>query len=262
MGNGNLQNLWTGRTVFSFVGGNSQNKGKEYQWGKMDKLHQDHFRTAMDKEWQSFLDLKAVKVLDPESAAKISKDRILPTRFVLTNKDPTGDTLIAKARLVCGGHRDPDISLLRTGSPTTDSLGVQLILMIAASFRWTLQSGDVSTAFLSRVFDSRNLYMRPPREGLPGVDSRSLLKLKKGVYGLCNAPRLWWRKLRQVLLGLGFIELKLLPCVFVVWNYDSDAKPVSLQGVLAVHVDDVILAGDPLFERVLTKLKQQLTFGK
>ena len=197
-----------------------------------------------------------------EESSKVSKDRILPTRFVLTNKDPTGETLVAKARLVCGGHRDPDIALLRTDSPTTDALGVQLILVIAASFRWSLQAGDVSTAFLSGVFDSRNLYMRPPREGLPGVSPSSLLELKKGVYGLCNAPRLWWRKLRQVLLTLGFVELKLLPCVFVMWNFDEHANPVSLEGILADHVDDVILTGDDLFEKVLVKLKQQLTFGK
>ena len=262
VGSRRLGKTWTGRTVFSLVGDNSQNKGKEYQWNKLDGGHQSLFRAAMDKEWQSFLDLRAVKVLNPEDSKKVSRDRILPTRFVLTNKDPTGETLIAKARLVCGGHRDPDIALLRTDSPTTDALGVQLILVIAASFQWSIQAGDVSTAFLSGVFDSRNLYMRPPREGLPGVSQSSLLELKKGVYGLCNAPRLWWRKLRQVLLTLGFVELKLLPCVFVMWNFDDNAKPVSLQGILAVHVDDVILTGNDLFERVLVKLKQQLTFGK
>ena len=262
-GSRRLGKPWKGRTVFFLVGDNSsQNKGKEYQWSRMDQGHQSLFRAAMDKEWQSFLDLRAVKILTPEDSNKVSRDRILPTRFVLTNKDPTGETLIAKARLVCGGHRDPDIALLRTDSPTTDALGVQLILVIAASFKWSIQAGDVSTAFLSGVFDSRNLYMRPPREGLPGVSSSSLLELKKGVYGLCNAPRLWWRKLRQVLLTLGFVELKLLPCVFVMWNFDENAKPVSLQGILAVHVDDVILTGDDLFEKVLVKLKQQLTFGK
>ena len=262
VGSRKLRKPWKGRTIFCLVGDNSQNKGKEYQWSRLDQGHQSLFRSAMDKEWQSFLDLRAVKVLDLEESSKVSKDRILPTRFVLTNKDPTGETLVAKARLVCGGHRDPDIALLRTDSPTTDALGVQLILVIAASFRWSLQAGDVSTAFLSGVFDSRNLYMRPPREGLPGVSPSSLLELKKGVYGLCNAPRLWWRKLRQVLLALGFVELKLLPCVFVMWNFDEHANPVSLQGILAVHVDDVILTGDDLFEKVLVKLKQQLTFGK
>ena len=182
---------------------------------KLEERKHDMFRVAMDQKWQSFIDLDAVRVVKEDEAQRIPSSRILPTRFVLTNKDPTGETLICKARLVCGGHRDPDISLLRTDAPTTDALGVHLILVLAASFRWRIQSGDVSSAFLSGVFDSRNLYMRPPREGLKGVHAGELLELKKGVYGLCNAPRFRWRKLRETLLSLGFVEMRLLPFVFL-----------------------------------------------
>ena len=257
-----IKSPWKGRTVFYLRGDGSRGPGKEYQWQKLEESKQDMFQVAMDKEWQSFIDLDAVRVVKKDEAQKIPSSRILPTRFVLTNKDPTGETLICKARLVCGGHRDPDISLLRTDAPTTDALGVHLILVLAASFRCRIQSGDVSTAFLSGVFDSRNLYMRPPREGLKGVQTGELLELKKGVYGLCNAPRLWWRKLRETLLSLGFVEMRLLPCVFLMWTCDENAKPVSLMGILAVHVDDVIIAGNELFENILTRLKQSLTFGK
>ena len=139
---------WKGRTVFYLRGDGSKGPSKEYQWQKLEESKQDMFRVAMDKEWQSFIDLDAVRVVKKDEAQRIPSSRILPTRFVLTNKDPTGETLICKARLVCGGHRDPDISLLRTDAPTTDALGVHLILVLAASFRWRIQSGDVSTAFL------------------------------------------------------------------------------------------------------------------
>ena len=131
---------------------------------------------------------------------------MLPTRFILTNKDASGKTLICKARLVCGGHLDPDISLLRTDAPTADTMGVNLVFLLAASKKWVLQAGDVSTAFLSGVNDFRALYLRPPKEGLEGVHQNDLLEMRKGVYGLCNAPRLWWRRLREVLLELGFVE--------------------------------------------------------
>ena len=87
----------------------------------------------MDKEWQSFLDLKAVTVVPAAEAKQIAKERILPTRFILTNKDNTGHIMISKARLVCGGHLGPDISLLRTGAPTADTMGVNLVFLLAAS---------------------------------------------------------------------------------------------------------------------------------
>lgn len=87
------------------------------------------------------------------------------TRFILTNKDDAGKTLVCKARLVCGGHLDPDIGLLRTDVPTADTMGVNLVLLLAASGKWVLQEGDISTAFLSGVFDHRSLFLNPPKEG-------------------------------------------------------------------------------------------------
>ena len=46
------------------------------------------------------LDLGAVRVLRGKDARNIAKSRLLPTRFILTNEDASGETLIAKSRLV------------------------------------------------------------------------------------------------------------------------------------------------------------------
>ena len=235
---------------------------KEYNWAKLTEEQRASFQVAMKKEWQSFLDVGAVRVLPADEAKKVPSSRILPARFILTNKDDSGATLIAKARMVCGGHLDPDVALLRTDAPTADAIGVNLVLVLCASNKWVLQSGDVSTAFLSGVFDYRNLYLRPPKEGLDGVNPGELLEMQKGVYGLCNAPRLWWRRLRQVLTQLGFAEMHMLPCVFVYWARDSSGERKQLMGLLAVHVDDMVVAGSAEFEKVLVSLKGELSFGK
>ena len=237
-------------------------EAKEYRWQRLNAEEQTFFREAMDKEWNSFLELEAVKIIRDKDAKTVPKARIMGTRFVLTNKDSTGDTLICKARLVAGGHQGPDIQLLRTDAPTADNIAINLILTFAASLKWMIQSGDNSTAFLSGVEDVRNLYLRPPKEGLPGVNPGDLLELRKGVYGLANAPRLWWRRLRQVLCDLGFTESRLLPCVFVYWARDASGTPVSLMGITAIHVDAMLISGSPEFETVIARLKQSLTFGK
>ena len=80
---------------------------------------------------------------------------------------------------------------------------------------------DISTAFLSGVFDHRALYLRPHKEGLLGVKDGEVLEMQKGVYGLCNAPRLWWRRLRQVLTEVGFEEMRMMQCVFMYWARDA-----------------------------------------
>ena len=79
------------------------------------------------------------------------------------------------------------------------------------------------------------------------------------MFGLANAPRFWWRRLREILLGLGFQEMKLLPCVFV--SRDADGV---VNGLLAVHVDDVILCGDEdgTFGEMVAQLRKSLKFGK
>ena len=240
----------------------SSKTAKEFKFRNLTPEDQVSFREAMKKEWKSFLDLGAVKVVSAQRAKDIPKERILPTRFILTNKDDTGKTLVCKARLVCGGHLDPDIGLLRTDAPTADTMGVNLVFLLAASRKWVLQGGDISTAFLSGVFDRRSLFLKPPKEGLEGVREGEVLEMQKGVYGLCNAPRLWWRRLREVLVQLGLEEMKMMQCVFMYWVRDADGNRKELMGIIAVHVDDLLISGCVTFEKILDRLKTQLTFGK
>lgn len=56
--------------------------------------------------------------------------------------------------------------------------------------------------------------------------------MQKGVYGLCNAPRLWWRRLREVLVQLGLEEMKMMQCVFMYWARDADRNRKELMGII------------------------------
>ena len=104
-----------------------------------------------------------------------------------------------KARWVAGGHRDPDIGegaaqQPRTDAPTADLLGQHLVCVLAAANGWQLQSSDVSNAFLRWTKVDRNFYVRMPRPLPPGTlaEPGQLAKLEKGMYGLTEAPRLWY----------------------------------------------------------------------
>ena len=67
----------------------------------------------------------------------------------------------------------------------------------------------------------RELYTRAPKEGLPAVGSRpavkpfGLLEILKGAYGLTEAPRLWYLKAKNLLEGIGAVELKIARACFV-----------------------------------------------
>ena len=107
---------------------------------------------------------------------------------------------------------------------------------------------DCKTAFLTGKEHDREIYCRPPKEGLPGVAEGSLLKLVKGAYGLREAPRLWYLKAREVLLEAGFEELQTAKACFVL--HDRSGKTPINVGMLVLHVDDACFAGEgPLFEQ-------------
>lgn len=56
--------------------------------------------------------------------------------------------------------------------------------------------------------------------------------------------------------------MKVMQCVFMYWARDSEGNKTQLMGLLAVHVDDLIIAGSVAFENILTRMKGKLSFGK
>ena len=130
-----------------------------------------------EAEWKSWLSSGAVRVIPPKEAAKISEDRVFarPARYVRTNKAKDPTTLMPKSRIVFPGDVDVDSGKLpedggfRTDSPTAPQVAFHLLCSEAAQRGWKLGSFDVKTAFLSGEAQSREIYVRPPKDGLPGV---------------------------------------------------------------------------------------------
>ena len=75
------------------------------------------------------------------------------------------------------------------------------------------------------------------------------------MYGLVNAPKKWWDRLRKSLIQHGFTSCSLDPCVFVL------RKNGKVHGVLGVHVDDMIGGGNETSNRVMTAVRKEFDFG-
>ena len=77
------------------------------------------------------------------------------------------------------------------------------------------------------------------------------------IYGLSDASRQWYLKVKQELLSLGFKQLKVDNAVFS-WFENG-----CLHGLVACHVDDFVYAGSELFHaQVVTKLRSSFIIGK
>jgi hypothetical protein len=78
-----------------------------------------------------------------------------------------------------------------------------------------VQQIDVNNAFLNGVLQEE-VYMRQPA-GFEASDKSLVCKLHKSFYGLKQAPRVWYDRLTQALLDLGFIKGKCDPSLLVHW---------------------------------------------
>ena len=100
--------------------------------------------------------------------------------------------------------------------------------------------------FLQGFEIDRVMHMRPP----PGVEEEGYIwRLKRCPYGLNDAPRAWFKRVKAELDKLSVAYSKFDEAMFY---YKVDGK---LSGVMVLHVDDFMYGGDHRFHKdVITKL--------
>eukprot|EP00435_Cladocopium_sp_Y103_P022950 s1076_g5.t1 len=223
------------------------------------KKSRELFAKAKQKELQCWLDTDTVRAIVRD---RIHPSRIMSSRWILTWKEdnsiPGGRK--AKARLVVKGFQDPDISTLNSDSPTMTRDARMLLLQTVSSSKWTVQSFDITTAFLRGRSDDRELAMEAPPElkAMMGMNQNHVCLLKGNAYGRVDAPLLFYREFRKRLENVGFVAHPLDSCLFLMRNAQD---PEKLDGILGTHVDDGIGGGNENFEIALEKLQKTLPFG-
>ena len=167
------------------------------------------------------------------------------TRWVISEKFKDG-VKRTKARLVARGFEE-DTRNLRIDSPTCSRECLRMVFMTAALMNWKLQSIDITAAFLQGSPLERDVYLRPPND----VCSRDRIwHLKRCIYGLNDAPRSWYNRVKELLCKLGG-KVSAYDNALFLWHNERGA----LVGILVSHVDDFAFCGNLLFqEKVIQKL--------
>ena len=175
----------------------------------------------------------------------------MTTTWVITSKSKE-QGIVTKARLVVRGFQE-DTENIRSDSPTCSKEGVRLMLALIVARQWKICSLDVKAAFLQGKSIEREVYIMPPKEFRK---SSVLWKLKKVAYGLTDASRSWYLRVKEVLIGLG---MKICQYEEAVFYYRSD----ELDGILIIHVDDMLYAGTESFHNeVLSQFKNTFHISK
>ena len=248
---------------------------KEIPWHMIPEGQKQLFKAAEDKQWGEHISHRALEPLSLEETEavlkRVPKDRILPCRYAYKDKNLGARRhnpevpCKPKARLVIGGHLDPDLAdenlFMKTDSPTVSRASLISLLQIGTSRRWRAAAGDVQAAFLNGLEIDRELYMWQPRCGVRGLHPAQLIRIRKGIFGLAESPRRWFDRLCQVLLQhvfiLGGTECQLQPCpldpcVFMAIPTANKKEPCAY---LAVHVDDIlVIAPDGINQEIRREL--------
>ena len=176
--------------------------------------------------------------------------RPVSLRWVVTQKIKDG-VPVTRARLVARGFEE-NLLEHRTDSPTCLKDSLRVVLALVSSFGWMCNSIDIKAAFLQGNKIDRDVFVRPPKEFNDGT----LWKLNKNVYGLNDAARAWYSRIKEVLLTLGVAMSRLDPAL--VYKTTNGV----LSGIMCIHVDDIFWAGTASFKsEVMSALDREFCIG-
>ena len=229
----------------------------------------EEYASATDDEEVSYCDVFLSQVDEETLSAKIDEltnwkseevyqevkdcgQEAISVRWVVTPKLVDG-VWKTKARLVARGFEE-DNSNLRTDSPTCMRETLRIVLTVAAGRKWNINSIDIKAAFLQGKPIDRQVFLRPPKE----ADVKgSLWLLKKAVYGLSDASRIWYLRVVEELAKLG-VEVSKYDKALFIWRRQG-----VVDGIIVAHVDDFLWCGSEDFHRdIIMKLKSVFKVSK
>ncbi|KAJ4769875.1 Retroelement pol polyprotein-like [Rhynchospora pubera] len=218
------------------------------------KKEPEHFGEAMkDDKWREAMRVE-IEALERNGTWTIENlphgKKAIGCKWVYRIKYHSDGTIERyKARLVVLGNRQVEgIDFKETFAPVAKMVTVRTFLAVAVARGWELHQMDVHNAFLHGDLHEE-VYMRLP----PGFSSQhpgKVCRLRKSLYGLRQAPRMWFSKLNAVLQAYGFIQSYADYSLFTL-----ERKDISL--AILVYVDDLVIAGNN--SKAIGQFKQYLS---
>lgn len=216
------------------------------------------YREAMNSpdcaEWEQAMrdELDSIAQLGTYSLVELPPGReAIDTKWVYRIKrDEAGRITRYKARLVARGFtQKPGVDFDETFAPVARIESIRLLCAIAAALDWEIHVIDVDSAFLnSEMPDEQPAYVKQPA-GFEAKGREHLVwLLLKALYGLKQSGYLWYKKLKSILIEIGFVVCLADPCVFV-------RRRKTGICIIASHVDDLGLYVSSLNE--LKRLKDE-----
>ena len=201
----------------------------------------DEYITAMKLEVDT---LVAQRTWDPVPRTK-AMNVLKGTWAFKLKRLPDGTAYRYKARFCARGDLQKEgVDFFETYAPVVQWSTIRLLLTTVLTEGWVTRQVDYTNAFVQAEL-KEEVYMEYPRMFGPKSGIDCVLKLRKSLYGLRQAPRTFFEKLKAGLEERNWKQSAIDPCLFLKRGL-----------ICVVYVDDTIFAGAdvPALEREITAL--------
>ncbi|KAK3133143.1 hypothetical protein QOZ80_6AG0532910 [Eleusine coracana subsp. coracana] len=207
------------------------------------------WRAAMQSEMDAVAENRTWEVADLPRG-----QRAITLKWVFKLKrDEAGAIVKHKARLVARGFvQQEGIDFDDAFAPVARMESVRLLLALAAQEGWCVHHMDVKSAFLNGDLKEEVYVHQPPGFVIPGKEDK-VLRLRKALYGLRQAPRAWNAKLDSTLKGMGFEQS---PHEAAIYRRGNGGNAL----LVGVYVDDLVITGTKDAEVAAFKEDMKATF--
>ncbi|KAK3137468.1 hypothetical protein QOZ80_5BG0452680 [Eleusine coracana subsp. coracana] len=207
------------------------------------------WRAAMQSEMDAVAENRTWEVADLPHG-----QRAITLKWVFKLKrDEAGAIVKHKARLVARGFvQQEGIDFDDAFAPVARMESVRLLLALAAQEGWCVHHMDVKSAFLNGDLKEEVYVHQPPGFVIPGKEDK-VLRLRKALYGLRQAPRAWNAKLDSTLKGMGFEQS---PHEAAIYRRGNGGNAL----LVGVYVDDLVITGTKDAEVAAFKEDMKATF--
>ena len=223
---------------------------------------------AAMRELKQLVDLKTwVYIKNRSQASPSVHTKVTPCSMFLKQKfNSRGEFLLWKARLVDGGHRtDPTkYNPFEKSSPTSSLEAVYILLSMKVAENMELESFDVPSAYLNASLQPGRFHMMsidkhiakllvrvdPRAREFVQPDGSILVEIRRSLYGLPEASKLWYDYFTKALTLGGYTVCPHDPCLFM-------RKRGSEISIIALYVDDClhIWKGQNIYRELYASLR-------
>ena len=229
-------------------------------WEAMAGPEADEWKDAMRKEIETLMNLGSWEMVPREAIEKLGHKIIKSTWALRVKRSPDGNPLKKKARwCVRGDHQNKlaaegGLDPFETYSPVVQWSSVRLMLILSIVHNLETRQVDYVNAFAQAELN-KPVFVEPPAGFKHNNPFPVVLRLKKSLYGMSDAPLIFFELLRDNLIAIGFEQWKNIdPCLFV-----------HKKAICLTYVDDCLWFGkdgaaiDKLIKRMKDERKMDLT---